>query len=96
MALGEVDFSELKLVLQQAAVTEEGRQIAEVSIRYGSFINAMISFVIVAFALFIVIKAMNTARTRFEKKAEEAKPVAATPEDVLVLREIRDLLKQQD
>lgn len=95
MALGRVDFSELKLILQRASVAEDGKEIAEVAIRYGSFINAMISFIIVAFALFIVIKAMNTARTRFEKKAEEVKPVAATPEDVLVLREIRDLLRRQ-
>ncbi|MBX3351795.1 MAG: large-conductance mechanosensitive channel protein MscL [Phycisphaeraceae bacterium] len=95
MALGEVDFSELKFYLQRAGTTEDGAQIAEVAIRYGSFINAMISFIIVAFALFIVIKAMNTARARFEKKEDEAKPVAATPEDVLVLREIRDLLQKQ-
>lgn len=95
MALGEVDFSELKLYLQRAGTTEDGTAIAEVAIRYGSFINAAISFIIVAFALFIVIKAMNTARTRFEKKEDEAKPVAATPEDVMVLREIRDLLQKQ-
>lgn len=95
MALGRVDFTEKVFVLQAAAVGENGAEIPQVAIRYGSFINAMISFIIVAFALFIVIKTMNTARERFEKKSDAVKPVAATPEDVLVLREIRDLLSKQ-
>ncbi len=96
MALGRVDFSELGFTLQAAGVDEAGNEIPAVVIRYGNFINALIAFLIVAFALFIVIKAMNTAREKFEKKEEAAKPVAATPQDVLVLQEIRDILKQQN
>ncbi len=95
MALGRVDFSELGITLQQAGVSEAGEEIPAVVIRYGNFINALIAFIIIAFALFIVIKAMNTAREKFEKKAEEAQAPAAVPEDVQVLREIRDLLQKQ-
>lgn len=95
MALGRVDFSELGLTLQQARVDEAGNEIPAVVLRYGNFINALIAFLIVAFALFIVIKAMNTAREKFERKQEEEKPVAATPQDVLVLQEIRDILKSR-
>ncbi|MGP1310598.1 MAG: large-conductance mechanosensitive channel protein MscL [Phycisphaerales bacterium] len=95
MALGKVDFSELGFTLQAAGVDEAGNEIPAVVIRYGAFINALISFIIIAFALFIVIKAMNTARERFEKKADEAKPPAALPQDVVVLQEIRDILKQR-
>ena len=61
--------------------------ISGVGIKYGMFITALINFVIVAFALFLVVKAIN----RF-KKAEEAAPVVPSNEEVL-LTEIRDLLK---
>jgi len=56
-------------------------------------LTALIDFVIIAFCLFLVIKAMNTAKKRFEK--EQAAGVAPTPADVQLLTEIRDLLKNQ-
>jgi large conductance mechanosensitive channel len=59
-----------------------------VVLAYGEFINAVVQFVIVAFAIFLVVKAIN----RLHKKPEEAP--AAPPEDVLLLREIRDSLKK--
>lgn len=93
MVLGGVDFADLKLVLQQASVDAEGVEVAEVAILYGELINAIISFVIVAFCLFMVIKAMNTAKAKFEKE-EEAAPPPAPGEDILLLREIRDSLNK--
>lgn len=86
MALGKVDFKDLTLVLQKKTDTA-----AEVAIRYGAFINTIIDFTIVAFALFIVIKAMNKM-----KRKEEATPAApaAPAADVVLLTEIRDLLKK--
>ena len=85
MVLGKVDFKDLKLVIVQGTDT-----VKEVAISYGAFINTLIDFTIVAFALFMVIKAMNTL-----KKKEAAAPTpAATPADVLLLTEIRDLLKK--
>jgi large conductance mechanosensitive channel len=90
---GGVDFSELTVPIQAASKTAEGKEIPEVAIRYGAFINAIVDFAIVAFAIFVVVKMINTARARFDKK-EEA-PAAAPPEDILLLREIRDALAKR-
>lgn len=98
MLLAGIDFSTLKLVLQQAipAVGTEGAQgyVAarpEVAINYGKFINAAIKFIIVAWVLFLVIKAMNTMK---RKEEEKPAPIAETPADIKLLTEIRDLLKK--
>jgi len=85
MALGRVDFKDLRITLK--AATESA---PAVTINYGAFVNTVIDFTIVAFALFLVIKAMNTL-----KKRQEAAPApAAPPADVVLLTEIRDLLKK--
>lgn len=90
---GGIDFADKKLVLQHAAeAVGDKAAISEVAIGYGEFINAVINFTIVAFALFVVIKAMNTAKKRFEKE-QVAPPPPAPPADVVLLEEIRDLLK---
>ena len=98
LLLAGIDFSTLKLIIQHAApaVGAEGAAdfVAarpEVAINYGKFINAAIKFTIVAWVLFMIIKGMNAM-----KKAEAAAPSApaAPPEDVLLLREIRDALKK--
>ena len=86
MVLGKVDFKDLKLVLVQGTET-----VKEVAISYGAFINTLIDFTIVAFALFLVIKAMNALK---KKQAAAPPSPAATPADVLLLTEIRDLLKK--
>lgn len=92
MITGGVDFSDKKIVLQSADVAAKR---AEVAVSYGDLINALIGFVIVAFALFMIVKAMNTARKRFEKQEEAKAAAPATPPaDVLLLTEIRDLLRQ--
>ena len=83
--IGGVDFSAYKWVLQNAGPDGKG----EVAVQYGAFFNTMIQFAIVAFAIFLVVKLMN----RVIKK-EEAAP-APPPADVVLLTEIRDLLKQQ-
>ena len=82
--LGKVDFKELKWVLP----TPDG---VGVTINYGLFINTIIDFAIVAFALFLVIKGMNAL-----KRKEAAAPAApaAPPADVQLLTEIRDLMKK--
>ena len=88
LLIGGVDFSRLSIVLKEATVDAAGKEVPAVVLAYGEFINALIQFVIVAFAIFLVVKAIN----RVHKPAEEAP--AATPEDVLLLREIRDSLKK--
>lgn len=82
--IGGIDFSAYKWVLTPAGADGKG----EVAILYGSFINTMVQFMIVAFAIFMVVKAIN----RVTRKQEEAP--AAPPADVVLLTEIRDLLKQ--
>jgi large conductance mechanosensitive channel len=83
--LGGVDFSSLTLVIKEATDVAEA-----VTIKYGVFINTIVQFIIVAFAIFMVIKGINSM-----KKKEEAAPAAPpkpSNEEVL-LAEIRDALK---
>ncbi len=86
--LGGIDFSKLAVKLKDAV----GEQPA-VLIKYGAFINSMISFVIVAFCVFLLVKAMNEAKERFQEEEEEA-PTEPPRQEVL-LEEIRDLLKNK-
>ncbi|GAB5418527.1 MAG: large-conductance mechanosensitive channel protein MscL [Crocinitomicaceae bacterium] len=94
--LGGVDFNEMKHVLAEQVLAADGSvETAEVAIRYGTFINNIIVFIIVAFSVFLVVKSYNNMKKRMEKKKEEAPaaPPAPTKEEVL-LTEIRDLLKK--
>lgn len=91
--LGGVDFSGLKLTVKSAVPASEGQAAVDaVTINYGSFINTVIDFVIIAFAIFVVIKFMNAAK---RKEAEAPKPPPEPPADVKLLGEIRDLLKSR-
>ena len=87
LLIGGVDFADWAWTLKEASVDAAGNPVAAVSIGIGTFLNAVIQFLIVAFAIFIAVKAMN----RLSRKEEPA-PAAPT-EDVLLLREIRDSLK---
>lgn len=100
--MGGVDFSELKIVIQKpiAAVmngeTVVAEGVEEVAIMYGNFINHIITFVIVAFAMFMVIKAYNKMKEKMEKKEAEAPAAAPEPtKEEILLTEIRDLLKNK-
>ncbi len=83
--IGGVDFTDLKVVLKAA----EG-EAAAVTLRYGEFLQTVFDFVIVAFAIFMAIKAMNSLK----KSAEEDEAPSEIPQDVALLTEIRDLLKK--
>jgi large conductance mechanosensitive channel len=85
---GGVSVTDWKYVLSPATVDAAGKEVAEVAIRYGMFIQTVIDFILIAFVIFMVLKAYNRVR-----KPAEAAP-AATSEDVLLLREIRDSLKK--
>jgi len=85
LLLGGVDFSAFKFTLKQA----EG-DVAAVTVNYGLFINNVISFLVVAWAVFMLVKAMNNF-----KKKQEAAPPPAPPADVALLTEIRDLLAKR-
>ena len=90
MLVGGLEFGDLKWVLSGSGETE-------VAIRYGSFLQCVVNFLIIAFAVFLMVKMINKLR---RKKAKEAVPEApAEPpkpsEEVLLLSEIRDLLKKE-
>ena len=91
---GGVDFTQMKYVITPAV-----DETPEVAILYGNFIQAIINFLIIAFVVFCMVKMINTMRTKMEaqkKKEEEAKPAEPPKpsEEVLLLTEIRDLLKK--
>ena len=90
VALGGVDFSNFFWVIkgEHADTLAAAKAAKAVTINYGLFVNAVINFMIVAFALFMLIRQIN--KLAAPKPAE----VAVTPEDVLLLREIRDSLKK--
>jgi large conductance mechanosensitive channel len=94
MLLGNVDFSNLKVVLQEATMNGDV-VVPEVAISYGLFLNTIITFFIVAIAIFMVVKGYNKMKASVEKKEAEAPaaPPAPSKEEVL-LTEIRDLLKK--
>jgi large conductance mechanosensitive channel len=86
---GGIDFKNLKVLIKQG---NPAKKIADVSINYGNFINTMIEFLIVAFCIFMVVKAINTLKT-----PEVAAPVAdpAPTKEEILLTEIRDLLAKK-
>jgi large conductance mechanosensitive channel len=89
LVIGWVDFKELKYVLSEPVV-QGGQVVAEgASINYGNFIQTLIDFIIIAFAIFMMVKAINRM-----KRKEEAAPATPTPtKQELLLEDIRDLLR---
>jgi large conductance mechanosensitive channel len=89
LLLGGIDFSEFKVVIKEAQP-----EAAEVAINYGIFINTIITFLIVGFAIFILVKMYNKTKERLLKE-EEAQTAPAPPsKEEVLLTEIRDLLKK--
>ncbi len=92
LLIGGLDFTDYKLQLK-AAVIENGDVVKPaVELGYGEFISVLINFLIVAFAVFLLVKGINTARKRFEAE-EKVAPAPAGPTQEQLLAEIRDLLK---
>ena len=94
--IGGMDFTGFKLILLQAQFDETGAVIKEaVSLNYGNFIQTTIDFIIIAFAIFLMIKAMN----RMQRKQAEAPPAPPAPpaptKEEILLEEIRDLLSKK-
>lgn len=91
VVLGKVDFSDLKWVLIKANPATET---AEAAILWGSFVNTIIQFMIVAMAVFLLVKVVNAARRKEAETPAPSEPPAPTPSEAL-LTEIRDLLAAQ-
>ncbi len=89
---GGINFSDLKYV-----ITPGTEEVAEVAIRYGMFLQNIIDFLLIAMVVFMMVKIINKMRDAAKKEEEKpAEPAAPppTPEDILLLREIRDSLKK--
>ncbi len=87
LLIGGVDFSKLAIVIQEAV-----GDVAAVTINYGAFIQTVLDFTIIAFAIFMAIKGMNSLKKKEEEAPEE--PPAPSKEETL-LTEIRDILQQK-
>ena len=81
--IGGLDFAGLSITIGSAVIA------------YGKFLQAVINFVLVGFTMFLIIKSINAMQKKLAKPEEEKKDEPVTPEDVLLLREIRDSLKQR-
>ena len=88
LLLGGVDFSDIGWTLRGATVDAAGEEVPAVVIGIGEFLNTMVQFVIIAFAIFMLVKLIN----RIHRKPEAAP--AGPSEEVLLLREIRDSLQK--
>ena len=93
MLLGRVNFSDLKLVLSPATMGTDGEILKpESAIMYGQFIQTVVDFLIIAWAIFLMVKTVNSFK---RKEADKPAEPAPTPEDIQLLREIRDELKKK-
>ncbi len=94
--IGKVDFTNMFVTLADGKTAgpyntlKMAQEAGAVTMNLGMFFNSMISFMIVAFAIFMVVKAMN----KLNRKPAAAEEVVVTPEDIVLLREIRDALKK--
>jgi len=95
LMLGGIDFADLFILLRNGdpagpyLTLADAQAAGAVTLNYGVFVNAIISFLLVAFAVFLLVRNFN----RLKRQEEAAPPPPAPPEDVVLLREIRDLLK---
>ncbi|GGK61883.1 large-conductance mechanosensitive channel protein MscL [Rufibacter glacialis] len=89
LLVGGVDFKDLKLMLRQGVMGADGK-LTDVTLNYGNFIQSLVDFIIIAIAIFMVVKLMNTLKRK--KAASPDIPPAPTKEEVL-LTEIRDAIR---
>lgn len=88
LLIGGVDFAKLAVVLKQATASAPA-----VTMNYGVFIQTVVDFIIIAFAIFMVVKLINTHKRKEEAKAAEAPAAPEPTKEEILLTEIRDLLK---
>ena len=88
--LNGVDFKDLSIIIQEGTLDAEGVMQGQIALNYGAFINSIITFIIVAFSVFLVVKAYNKMKT----KQEAAAPAEPSNQEKLLI-EIRDALKNK-
>lgn len=92
MVVGRVKFSDLSLELVAASKDAAGADVAAVTLNYGNFIQTIVDFLIVAFCVFLVVKAMNAVK---KKEAAAPPPPAEPTREEILLTEIRDALRDK-
>lgn len=101
IVIGGVNFSHLKIVLKKGIPqhVEQGKivqeSVAEVSLNYGVFLQNVLDFLIISFAMFVAVKAINTIKAKIAAEEEEAK-INDSSDEVKLLTEIRDALKGKE
>lgn len=97
MLIGGLDFSNYYIDLSQGgyATLADAEKAGAPLIKYGAFINAVVKFMIVAFVVFMLVKQINRLKAQFDQEKETPAEDAPPPADILLLTEIRDLLKQK-
>jgi len=94
MLLGGTDFTGFKFILKEGVMDGTKVVSAPVTVNYGTFIQVTIDFLIIAFAIFMMIKLMNSMKKKEVKAVESVVPPPS--DEVVLLREIRDLLKSNE
>ncbi len=92
LLVGGVNFTDLKVTLKKAVIENGTEIVPAVTVNYGNFIQTTLDFIIIAMAIFLLIKGINAFN---KKKKEEPAAPAAPPADIQLLTEIRDLLKKE-
>ena len=90
LLIGGINFAALKFVLKPATIDSHGKVVEAVTLNYGNFLQSSFDFLIIAFSIFMVVKAMNAFRNRITTHPTEGPPPSAQE---LLLTEIRDILK---
>lgn len=95
LLLGGVNFTELTITLKQATIDATGAAVEAVTLNWGSFVQEVLDFVIIALAIFSVIKFINSLKKKEEAPAPVEEAPAPIPEDIKLLTEIRDQLAKK-
>ena len=98
MVTGGISFEDWKWVLKEAVMSADGltEEVAEIAINYGNTIAIILDFVIIAFAVFCMVKAINSLHRKKEEPAPEPAPEPEPSVEEKLLTEIRDLLKEKN
>lgn len=102
LIIGGVDFKDIKIILKEAVFDTSGKKLSEaITFNIGNFIQVIVDFTILAFAIFVMIKAINSLKKKLEEELnppKDTQEVKAPPEptkEEILLTEIRDLLKDK-
>jgi len=95
LLIGGVNFTDLKITLKEVVTNAEGIVSPAVTLNYGNFVQVTFDFIIIAFSIFMMIKLMNNLNRKKENVSAKPAPPPPIQEDIALLKEIRDLLKNK-